>query len=166
MSSKRFFFNSMDILDESSETMLRREGERPTFLTILCILTWVGSGFAFFYGLIQLWSYAFISVAMKSIQANDVVSFGYLFWSAIAGIIGSILCVFGAIMMFKLKKTGFFIYLLGQIIPMTAGIYSALIMSSGMGLGGNTYFFIIIATMIFPIAFIIMYGVNLKYMNK
>ncbi len=156
----------MDILDENFESIERRDRSRPVFLTVLCILTWVGSGLAIFSTLFQIWAYAAMYNSMNTLLQNQTDTFGFMFWNAIATIAGSVICVFGALLMFKLKKGGFFIYLVGQIIPMAAGIYSGLIMTSGMGIGGNTSFLIIIATMIFPVAFIIMYGVNLKYMNK
>lgn len=159
----------MDILDETTEFIDRREGQRPVFLTVLCILTWVGCGFALISGLIQLWSYSAMNSAMNALQTNGVsqdFNVGYLFWSAIATMIGSIICALAAVFMFKQKKFGFYIYIIGQAIPLIVSFYSILAFSNRIGIGTGFSIISTVIGMLFPVAFIIMYGVNLKHMNK
>ena len=160
----------MDILDETNEFIELRESKRPTFLLVLCILTWVGCGFGLISGLVQLWSYSMVNSAMNSFQANGLGSsnggVGFIFWTAVATMLGSVICALGAVFMFKQKKFGFFIYIFGQSLPLLAGFYSALVVTNGVGIGAGFSIIITAVSMIFPVAFIIMYGVNLKYMNK
>lgn len=159
----------MDVLDETNEMYDRREGQRPVFITVLCILTWVGSFMGGIGGIFQLYAYSALRELNSQFSSNgfsDQNSSGYLFWIAIGIILGSLLCSLGAIFMFRLKKIGFFIYLVGQLIPLAGSVYSMLVVSAGVQMLQT---FSVISTgvgMIFPIAFIIMYGVNLKHMNK
>ena len=77
---------------------------------------------------------------------------------------GSVLCLIGALFMWKLRKIGYFIYIIGQLIPLTGTI-----LSTGSTLNGmftNFGFFSILVSMIFPVGFIIMYGLHLKYLKK
>lgn len=158
----------MDILDETNEMYDRREGQRPVFITVLCILTWVGSFLGLIGGVFQLYTYSALRQLNSQFTQNGLTegSSGYLFWIAMGTILGSLLCSLGAIFMFRLKKLGFFIYLVGQLIPLAGSVYSMLVVSAGVQMLQT---FSVISTgvgMIFPIAFIVMYGVNLKHMNK
>ena len=156
----------MDILDETTDFIEIKEGLRPPFLTVLCILTWVGCGFGLISGLIQLWSYSVLNSAMKTFQASGDNSTGFIFWSAMATMLGSLICATGAVFMFKQKKVGYFIYIFGQALPIIIGLYSALAATKGMNFGAGLSIIMTFAGMIIPIGFIIMYGVNLKHMNK
>jgi len=157
----------MDVLDETNEMYDRREGQRPVFITVLCIITWVGSFFGIISGFMQLYTYSMINSLNKGLFQSNAVSqgSGYLFWIAIATFVGSLLCAVGAIFMFRLKKIGFFIYLIGQLIPLAGSVYSMLVINSNLqGFESIS----IVSTgvgMIVPVAFIVMYGVNLKHMK-
>lgn len=166
-----FIFSRMelDILDETYEQMDRRLGKRPVFLTVLCILTWVGSGIGLLFGLFRLWSYAAINKMSKEMSQalgedqNFNSMFGYLFWESIAQLVSALLCSLGAIFMFRMRKFGFFIYLVGQLLPLSVTVLSAMSKDHYMGQE-----FTIIWTgfsFLFPVAFIVMYGVNLKHMK-
>ena len=75
-----------------------------------------------------------------------------------------IICLIGVLMMWKLKKTGYFIYIIGEIAPPVVSLAFA----GHSGLGGlfeSFYMFSMIIGFLFPIAFIIMYGMNLKHMS-
>lgn len=72
----------------------------------------------------------------------------------IATIICLILCIIGAILMRKLKKNGYFIYLIGEIaFPI---VYVVLI-------GGS--FLSLIGVFLMPVLFLILYGTQLKNMK-
>jgi hypothetical protein len=71
-------------------------------------------------------------------------------------ILGIGLCVFGAIQMRKLKSTGYYLWLAGEFVPILLSI--VIIGTSILGI-----FFI--AFLVFPVAFAIMYGTQLKYMS-
>lgn len=114
---------------------------RPVFLTVLCILTFIGSGLGLLFGLLGL------------VAAGAIESFAqYLPVGVDSGIFKSIILIvmlagslYGAIQMWKLKKLGFYIYAAANVV--------LLIMSFGiMGL-------------IFTALFIVLYGLNLKHME-
>ncbi len=115
--------------------------KRPVFLTVLCILTFIGSGLGLLFGLIGL------------VAAGAIESFAqYLPVGVDSGIFKSIILIvmlagslYGAIQMWKLKKLGFYIYAGANVI--------LLIMSFG------------IFGLIFTALFIVLYGLNLKHMS-
>lgn len=155
------------------------KGKRPGFLTVLCILTFIGSGIGLIGGLynaftmesqieawkvLDSWGAAFSEELGEGSALGDAMGdtlggyaatleqFGVLSaWLAVAA---SLICLFGAIKMWGLSKQGFYIYVVGQIIGVV-GVF--LIMGGGMMTGP--------VALIFPIAFIVMYGLNLKHMN-
>ena len=90
---------------------------RPTFLTVLCILTFVGSGLGILSGLFGLLGLSFLSSMSSSLE-------GGMLWALIA-LVSSVLCLFGAIQMWGLKKIGFSLYLVGSILAIITYIMSA-----------------------------------------
>jgi hypothetical protein len=76
------------------------------------------------------------------------------------GLVGNLLCLFGALQMWKLKKMGYFIYIAGQVLPIVSSvIYLGDFLFTSLGMTA------MLTAIIFPVAFIIMYGINLKHMN-
>ena len=74
----------------------------------------------------------------------------------ISGVINSLICLIGALQMWKQKKIGFFIYTVGEIVPL---VVSAICLgASGFAKWG-------IIGIIIPVVFITLYAVNLKHMN-
>ena len=71
------------------------------------------------------------------------------------GIVATALCIYGAIEMRKLKKQGFILWAVGEILPL---ITSVLFIGAGVfnGIG--------IIALIVPIIFIILYAVQRKYL--
>lgn len=157
---------------------------RPTFLTVLCILTFIGSGWGVIGSAIQYASAGVQAQSLsitkdkmsKDIAKKDPDDKGAQFAEkmissvsgsftekniknvAIASILGSLLCLGGAFLMWGLKKTGFYLYVAGILIGIIApfvifgtGNLMAVISSVGAGFIG--------------IVFIILYGVNLKHMR-
>ena len=153
----------MDLLDETSELAERKESQRPVFLTVLCILTWAACGIALISGLIQLWSYSAISEITNRVgnQAFGENYYAIMFWSTIATFVSAIICALGAFFMFRLKKIGFFIYLFGQVIAIFFSVFPAF--STKIPEIGGVLVLIGLVSLIFPIAFIIMYGVHFKH---
>ena len=153
----------------------------PTFLKVLCILTFIGAGIGFisaFSGIftteISMNSMRNSSEQLKNTPFGDMGSqieaiqkWGFI--SNILNTIGNGLCLTGAILMWKLKRIGFFLYLGGHATSITA---SFLIMGStnSAGSGNNFFSTIMVASMfisfIFVTAFIIMYAVNYKHLKN
>jgi len=67
----------------------------------------------------------------------------------IVGVIGSILCLYGAIAMRKLKKDGFLLWLIGELLPLIATLLF-------IGLGAFSGFSLL--GLAFPVLFIALYA--------
>lgn len=156
---------------------------RPTFLTVLCILTFIGSGWGILSQLFALLGSSLVdssaqieqySAAIDSIEDSGASSFlsGLLSSSqemlsaaliyakqiALISLVLYLCSLFGAICMFKLRRIGFWIYAVAQVLmlfvtPCFTGF--SLLVVSGMIVGA-----------LFTILFIVMYAVNLKYMHR
>jgi hypothetical protein len=147
--------------------------KRPEFLTLLCVLSFIGIGFSFFDSLVKIFLQTSSNLIKLLNQINSV--FGniidnqgeYIQTQHIIGfiaIIAALICLAGVIMMCKLHKTGYFIYILGEIAPPIAVILLAGY-SGFNGIYASVYMISLMISFIFPIAFIIMYGLNLKHMK-
>ncbi len=155
--------------------------KRPVFLTVLCILTFVGSGFSLLssvYGLAAQKTVEEMTSEMEKAQAAmgqsnvfiDAIAENAVDihkWTILGNYLGlgsAILGLAGALLMWKLRKSGFFIYVAGQIPPFFTlfGMYSAMkdipFMGFAMVIGA-------IFAAIFSVGFVIMYGLNLKHMR-
>lgn len=155
--------DELDLLDSSTETQFR--GKRPAFLTVLCILTFVGAGLALFYCLIAWIGISAAENLMDSFGNSDIPDeamngFRWFKIMLLAGLIGSLLNIFGAIVMMLMRKWGFYIYVIGQALPLVIMIYLILSNSQDQfSLAG------LIILSIFPVGFIVMYGLNYKYLR-
>lgn len=121
------------------------QSERVNFLTKLCILSFIGIALWIVRDTKMYFDYKSMAGALNS-------------ESFLVGIGLNMIILSGVILMWKLKKIGFFIYSFFQItwlvLPMIIGTWI------------DTYFgFLILPTPIFTLGFIIMYGLNLKYMS-
>lgn len=170
--------DDLDLIIDNGDKPLF-DGKRPVFVTVLCILTFVGAGFGIISGIIGLFTMGAMEELTSSITDMDEafeteigMDFQNMYrWSKIAQIlalVGSVLCLAGALFMWHLKKSGFFIYVLGQVLPIIGTFLTMNSMFSGAGMFGGFAGFGYIMTflaMIFPLAFIVMYALNLKYMK-
>lgn len=137
-----------------SETLDQTGGDpaRPTFITVLCILSFVGTGIGIISSL-----YYMVAAPSYSFMGNLTIHYAI-------GLVGNLLCLFGALQMWKLKKMGYYIYIGGHlsVIIMKLTVESKFYdYTTSIGMMN----FFVFALMI-PIAFVIMYGVNLKAMVK
>jgi hypothetical protein len=153
--------------------------KRPVFLLVLCILTFVYSGFSV---CSNIYSYVTAGAAAIDMQkskkqinegmkqdgapkeiANFVGDMADLMTEkniknlALGSFTAALLCLIGALLMFQLNKKGFAFYVAGTVVGIVVPI---LVMSSNL--------FAIIGTVVAGIvgaAFCVMYGVNLKAMK-
>lgn len=147
--------------------------KRPEFLSVLCILSFAGIGFAFFGSLINIFfngaGRSFIMLHQHNSIFGTIIDnqdqyYHMLYIMGMAGAIAALICLAGVLMMWKLKKSGYFIYIIGEIAPPVVSLAFA----GRSGLGGlfeSFYMFSMIIGFLFPVAFIILYGVNLKHMS-
>ena len=156
--------------------MMNVQGERPTFVTVLTIFTFVISGIMLLSSLYSFISYDEIATqkgiddvvvmyAEKGMDAN-IIDAVELFGTesienhnlfSIISILSCLLSLFGAYMMYNMKKLGFHLYVTSKII----GLIPIAILTSSIIVGAY-YGFLGFLTL----AFIIMYGVNLKHFKN
>ena len=85
--------------------------KRPMFLTILCVLTFIGSGIGLFNGLMGMLGATFLNLFTP---LGDVLSQSLAIFAAA-------LCLLGAFQMWRLKNQGFWLYLVGGVVS-SAGV--------------------------------------------
>ena len=163
------FTTTKDVLDFPGGTPKPSSG-----LNIVTILTIVGS----ILGLISaVWSfisakktYETMKTSMESGKSDDATGWAKDMMTPemlemsrkamenrmpllIVGLLGSALCLYGALEMRKLKKQGYLLWLIGEIIPLIGTmLFLGAASLSGFGLIG----------VVFPIIFIILYTVYRK----
>jgi hypothetical protein len=164
---------SLDPLDNVDGIANVKTIGRPTFLSVLCILSFIGNGLGIIQGLF-IWMmsgfyarlFSGLSKSLKTGQSEmNIVEkvLNGLSWWAISIVIGSLACLAGAIIMWKLKKSGYFLYIIGQILPLLGLLFFFLGSIPGPKTGGSMIF--VLFSSIFPIAFIVMFGLNQKHLN-
>jgi hypothetical protein len=153
-------------------------GVRNTFLTVICILTFIGSGWDIIKSIRgyatadtvaavagdavknaetqmdQQNTPSFLKNLMSSV--SEGLSADNIRETSILQLIGNLFTLLGAILMWNLRKIGFYLYILGILVliamPLVLGKLIGIISGAFIGFIG--------------VIFIVMYGVNLKYMNK
>ena len=166
--------------------------KRPQFLTVLCILTFIGTGLMLFSSLFSIPD-TFLRSPQQIIAAQEIklaqaeqIMPGitdkmsdmimemapYKIPNWLVGFIGNLFTLLGAIMMWKQKKIGFYIYTIAELVPFLISIIALKGMTAltgSMSAFGPAFAGIIttavVLIVIFDIAFIIMYAVNLKHMR-
>ena len=130
--------------------------KRPTFLTVLCILSFIAAGFA-------IVGYVLLITAMGAVSslASGLEDLGgeatytgpsvAMTWTyIIVGFVTVLISLFGVIKMWKLQKIGFYLYVAANVISIVMGI-----IYSGFG----------VTSLVFPAVFIVLYGLNLKHLK-
>jgi hypothetical protein len=151
-------------------------GKIPSMLNVLTILTYIGNGL----GVISSFYTYFTAPSNydKIVQAQDKLDQVPGFLKSLMGpdpvgtarrsldnrlailllsLVGCVLCFYGALQMRKLKKTGFSIYIIGDLVPYIALVLfiGTTMLTSFGGLFG----------IVITIVFVILYASQLKYMK-
>lgn len=152
--------DELDILDELEVSVVPK---RSNFLMVLCILTWVGSGLAILvYGYLYLLTGQMFRL-VQSLGGSRPDELNWLMFQYVIGAIAPIFCIVGAVLMWKLKKIGFYVYLLGQLTPILLSFYTWLIVT---GKHNSEMVFFAVLINIIPIGFIVMYAINVRQLKK
>ena len=147
----------------------------PQGLNVLTILTIIGCSFGALFSLVTPWFIKFMmnimdkasagkDLSAKKLEEMEKSKHAFEMLQAnmiplmVIGFIGIGLCFAGAIMMRKLKKDGFWIYVGGQILPLV-GNFALLGMSQY-----NGFMSYIIGAV--PLLFIYLYFRQLKYLTE
>ena len=101
---------------------------RPNLLNILCILTFIGSGMNFFSSLMISVFYDQFTILAEEINKSfhlpglEMIMEGKSIFFAVSALIYAG-CITGAILMWKLKKAGFHVYTIFQILLILSPMY-------------------------------------------
>jgi 1,4-dihydroxy-2-naphthoate octaprenyltransferase len=173
----------MDPLQPAST--IQSAPQRSTFLTVLCILTFLGSGYSLVTNISNYLnanvSSSFVQQTLDETQskidkdldgdekANDITnkmmsdasklaSPENLKKSALFSILANVLTLGGALLMFMLRKPGFWLYVAGTLVSIIAPlvIYGT---SNIVGLGMT------VLISFFGILFVVLYALNLKQLR-
>ncbi len=166
---------------QSTEQPATNQPARPLFLTVLCILTFIGSGLSI---ISNSFSYITADTRADLVQAamddaknkieeegnansgiakkifsdtSDLVKPENMKKSNLFSILAALITLFGAVLMFRLKKTGYWLYIIGTVLGIAGPMYvfgeNIISMLSTIFIG------------IIGIVFVILYGLNLKYLK-
>lgn len=155
---------------------------RPNFLMVICILTFIGSGWSVLSGLFSLFTAGAMnssfhmehySSMMNELGSEDMpVFFNSMLTSSmetlrvrmehareltVISLVLSVISLLGAILMFQLKRLGFYFYTAAQILALFPLAYFA----------GFTFAVVlgIFFSGIVSLIFIVLYALNLRYMH-
>jgi hypothetical protein len=131
--------------------------KRPGLLTVICILTFIGSGMQLFSSLVIAGFYdMFVEVAKDfAVRFNIPAMEQLMEVKPLFFIVSAILyagSLTGAILMMNLKKAGFHVYTVSQILLILSPMYFLHLPTPG------------VLEMLFSGLFIFLYSLNLKYM--
>lgn len=173
-------------------TALPQENKRTGFLSTLCILTFIGTGLMLLMTLVGTPN-AFKSADEMATEMMDNVSKyaetnpevaemmsgqidelmetqKYALSNWILGLLGNILTLIGAIWMWNLKKTGFYLYCAAELIPSIISMFFfggvKMMTATFSMMGMESLGTIMIGIMItLDLLFIGLYAMNLKHMK-
>jgi hypothetical protein len=147
--------------------------KRPDFLTVLCILSFVGVGIVAFSSIINfLLNLNSTSNSIFHGSEFDTVvnepNMMYLFHMKkillIVKLISALICLGGVLLMWNLKKIGYFIYTIAEISPTV--VFTILFWNITINPFSSFIYWINSFVMaIAAVAFIIMYSTQLKHMS-
>lgn len=128
------------------------EKVRPTFLTVLCILSFIGAGLTIILAIVAVLGMAAITAGAANIgAAGENAGALTMMWVWTAALVAMVIVsLIGVIKMWKLKKQGFFLYTGASVAGIIIGLISGPVN---------------IMSILFSVLFIVLYGMNLKHMD-
>ncbi len=163
---------------------MTNRNERPVLLSVLCILTWVGSAFTFIGLLLLQWLVSSLKSKVSLTQDEkdilldirddellDVFGAGFrelvstiislvLHFSELIliRILGVLMVFVGSLLMWRMKKAGFLLFLAGKVTI----ILGILVFFRETGFAIQLISYTVIASILFGS----LYSINLKYMKE
>lgn len=151
--------------------------KRPVFLTVLCILSFVGIGISLLVNIYNLNAFAqqslsgfdFFGAFNPTVKAM-LAFFKYLKLTVILKFVFDILCLVGVILMFKLNKKGYYIYIVGELAPVIMIFIARIKFQDVINLLPETAttmlsWPILLLIMAVAVLFSVLYGLNLRHMK-
>jgi len=135
---------------EEQKDQTAATSQRPAFLAVLCVLTWIFRGISLLFIIIGLIAASVLGAWISKLGIGGIGT-GVL-WSIIFLIL-NVAVFYGAIMMWKMKKMGFYIYLGAIVILFFLPLF--------YGAFGFVWWRFLIFTALFPV----LYALNLKHLK-
>lgn len=172
-------------VDNSFEQAMQ-EPKRPQLLTVICILSFIMCGIGLLGGIYNIiqntpekMAESVEQVRQFSPEMADKMEESFLAMqestyiqiSPYLNLVYALVSFLGVLMMWKLQKKGFYLYLAGELLPYLGFIVAAkesmaaMDMMGGGGAGQMAGIVMVGLMLLFDAAFIIMYAVNLKKMS-
>lgn len=165
---------------------LMQQHERPQFLSVLCILTWVCCGFMFISTLVSVFnrpSQEEMEASIEQVKAYNEEAAEQMevlyesqdspafIASNAVNLISLGISAFGAALMWQLKRKGFFIYVAGELIQYIStflmGSAPYAVSATMLNMSASAIMGMALAAMlVFDVVFFAMYGANLKHMKN
>ncbi len=142
---------------ENISNSATQSGKRPALLTVLCVLTFLCSGFATLLSLVGIFASGWILDMLAPIipgMVNYSSAFLIVFFFILVVIWG--LSLWGAILMFNRRKGGFVLYLIPNGLLL---VLQAILTISAF----NVFFLLFV---LISILFIILYATQVKFMKE
>jgi hypothetical protein len=145
-------------MEENTQQLLpETRPKRPNLLTVLCILTFIGSGMNMFSSLVIAGFYdIFVEIAHEFAEKFKMPEIDSLMEAKPQFFLVTGICyagsLVGAALMLRLKKAGFHVYTVFQILLVIAPMYFMHLTRPGT------------PDLLFSGLFILLYSMNLKYM--
>jgi hypothetical protein len=154
---------------EQTTTSSAEAGKRPTFLTVLCILSFIWAGLCILGYITALTFMGAATVvaskvseaggeageAMNAMVTAAAPSAGIAWAYIIVGFVTTLSGLYGVIKMWKLAKIGFFIYVGSIVVGLIMDIVYNMSMGASIGIFG----------LVMTALFIVLYGLNLKHLK-
>ncbi len=161
-----------DLLKFTEDT----SGKTPASINVLTILTFIGCGLQLIFTFLTKWVLALALKLMsnpdlvdkmttrekdKMLEAKEAMRLydQYYIPLIIISLVGIALCFVGAMQMRKLKKQGFYIYVIGEFAPIIA---SAVLMGIAVQMNSPVS---AAFSLVIPVLFTILYAMQLKHMK-
>lgn len=143
----------MTELNSANDIELIGYNKRPKLLNFLCLLTMLWSGAILIISLIGLFFSGFIAESINYMTNGTAVMAKVFFYGfSIASLVFSVLTFWGALLMYKLKKSGYWLY----VIPSAFTTLCCFFLSMSF----FNIFYILLS-----ISFIIMYSLNKHHLQ-
>ena len=166
----------METVNQNKDLFTEQRHELPGMLNTLTILTFVGCGLAYLgtiWGFVQASNYekekAKLEDLLDRVGDNEFTNkmmegsiemlqknYENRYIMLISGLLFTTLCLLGAMQMRKLKKSGYMLYLVGEIAPV---ILTAALLGFSLAGGITT-----IVGAVFALLFVILYSTQRKYL--
>lgn len=141
-------------MSETLDNTTEQKKQRPTFLTVLCILSFIGAGIVIIALLLGAVAGGVVEAGAAQAEANGAevtVETSGLWTLLIVQSIITAASLVGVIKMWRLQKQGYFIYVGASVAGIIAGVVLTGVFS--------------VTSLLFPVLFIVLYGLNLKHME-